>query len=66
MLAEIFLIKMEAILRASMESAPAHNSRFVPITLVAQEGLFDKAARRDLRGGQLTTPGGIWVRSAKN
>jgi hypothetical protein len=45
MLAEIFLIKMEAILRASMASAPAHNSRFVPITLVDREGLLDKAAR---------------------
>ena len=33
MLAEIFLIRKEAILRASKESAPADNSRFVPITL---------------------------------
>jgi len=47
MLAEIFLIKMEAILRASKESAPADNSRFVPITLVDKEGLLDKAARPD-------------------
>jgi hypothetical protein len=45
MLAEIFLVKMESILRASMESASADNSRFVPITLVDQEGL--KTARPD-------------------
>jgi hypothetical protein len=31
MLAEIFLLRMEAIYRASKESAPAGNSRFVPI-----------------------------------
>ena len=37
MLAEIFLIRVEAILRASKESAPAHNSRFVPITLADKE-----------------------------
>jgi hypothetical protein len=48
MLAEIFLIKMEAILRASTESASADNSRFVPITLVDKEGLRDRAARSDL------------------
>jgi hypothetical protein len=47
MLAEIFLIKMEAILRASTESAPADNCRFVPITLVDKEGLLDRAARPD-------------------
>ena len=47
MLAEIFLIKMEAILRASTESASADNSRFVPITLVDKELLLDKAARPD-------------------
>jgi hypothetical protein len=47
MLAEIFLIKMEAILRASEESTPADNSRFVPITLVDKEGLLDKATRPD-------------------
>ena len=33
MLAEIFLLRMEAIYRASKESAPAANSRFVPITV---------------------------------
>jgi hypothetical protein len=33
MLAEIFLIRMEAILRASKESATADNPRFLPITL---------------------------------
>ena len=44
MLAEIFLIRMEAILRASKESAPAANSRFVPITLANVQGLLDKAA----------------------
>jgi hypothetical protein len=47
MLAEILLIKMEAILRASTESASADNSRFVPIKLVDKEGLRDKAARPD-------------------
>ena len=47
MLAEIFLIKMEAILRESTESASADNSRFVPITLVDKERLLDKAARPD-------------------
>jgi hypothetical protein len=50
MLGEIFLIKMEAILRASKESASAGNSRFVPITLVDKEGLRDRAARPDLKG----------------
>jgi hypothetical protein len=30
MLAEIFLLRMEAIYRASEESAPTGNSRFVP------------------------------------
>ena len=45
MLAEIFLIKMEVILRASKESAPADNSRFVPITLVDKEGLLDQQIR---------------------
>src|SRR5262249_13721046 len=53
---EIFLIRMEAILRASKESAPAHNSRFVPITLADKEnvqGLLDKAARPD-QGGWLS------------
>jgi hypothetical protein len=48
MLAEFFLIKMEAILRASKESAFPDNSRFVPITLVDKEGLRDRAARSDL------------------
>ena len=33
MLAEIFMLRMEAISRASKETAPADNSRFVPITL---------------------------------
>jgi hypothetical protein len=33
MLAEIFLLRMEAIYRASEGSAPAGNSRFVPITV---------------------------------
>jgi hypothetical protein len=47
MLAEIFLIKMEAILRASTESASADNSRFVPITLADKEGLLDRAVRPD-------------------
>jgi len=47
MLAEIFLIKMEAILRESTESASADNSRFVPITLVDKERLLDTAARPD-------------------
>jgi len=49
MLAEIFLIRKEAILLASKESAPADNSRFVPITLADIEtfkGPLDKAARR--------------------
>jgi hypothetical protein len=45
MLAEIFLIKMEAIMRASKELAPSHNSRFVPITMVDKEELLDIAAR---------------------
>jgi hypothetical protein len=31
MLAEIFMLRMEAISRASKETAPADNSRFVPI-----------------------------------
>ena len=33
MLAEIFMLRMEAVSRASKETAPADNSRFVPITL---------------------------------
>jgi len=33
MLAEIFLLRMEAISRASKETALADKSRFVPITL---------------------------------
>jgi hypothetical protein len=33
MLAEIFMLRIEAISRASKETAPADNSRFVPITL---------------------------------
>jgi hypothetical protein len=33
MLAEIFMLRMEAISRASTELAPVDNSRFVPITL---------------------------------
>ena len=33
MLAEIFMIRMEAISRASKETEPADNSRFLPITL---------------------------------
>jgi hypothetical protein len=37
MLAEILLIRMEVILRASKESTPADNSRFVPITLADKE-----------------------------
>ena len=41
MLAEIFLIRMEAILRASKESAPADSSWFVPITL-ADKGTFKR------------------------
>jgi len=31
MLAEIFMLRMEAMSRASKETAPANNSRFVPI-----------------------------------
>jgi hypothetical protein len=46
MLAEIFLIQTEAILRASTESESADNSRFVPITLVDKEGLLDRPVRR--------------------
>jgi len=42
MLAEIFLIRLEAILRASKEeSVPADNSRFVPITLADKETFKD-------------------------
>ena len=33
MLAEIFMLRMEAISRARKETAPADNPRFVPITL---------------------------------
>jgi hypothetical protein len=33
MLAEIFMLRMEAASRASKETAPADDSRFVPITL---------------------------------
>ena len=33
MLAEIFMLRMEANYRASKEWAPADNSRFVPFTL---------------------------------
>jgi len=33
MLAEIFMLRMEAISRVSKETAPADNSRFVPLTL---------------------------------
>jgi hypothetical protein len=39
MLAEIFLLWMEAIYRASEESAPAGTSRFVPITVPRSRGL---------------------------
>ena len=39
MLAEIFLLRMEAIYRASKESAPVGNSRFVPIK-VPFKGVF--------------------------
>jgi hypothetical protein len=35
MLAEIFLLRTETLLRASKESIPASNSQFVPITLPA-------------------------------
>jgi hypothetical protein len=41
MLAEIFLIRLEAISRASKESAPANNSRFVPITLPDKKETFE-------------------------
>ena len=40
MLAEIFLLRMEAIYRASKESAPAGNSRFVPITVPRLTGFL--------------------------
>jgi len=33
MLAEIFMLRMEAVWRESKQTAPADNSRFVPITL---------------------------------
>jgi hypothetical protein len=33
MLAEIFMIRMEATLRVSKEATPASSPRFVPITL---------------------------------
>ena len=43
MLAEIFLIRMEAILWAPKESASADNSCFVPITLAdTLKRLLDK------------------------
>ena len=42
MLAEIFLIRLEAISRASKESTPANNSRFVPITLPDKETFRDR------------------------
>jgi hypothetical protein len=58
MLAEIFLLRMEAVYRASEESSPTGNSRFVPITvprsssrllwLTQQSGDF-KDADRPLR-----------------
>ena len=35
MLAEIFLLRTETILRASKDSSPASTSQFVPITLPA-------------------------------
>jgi len=35
MLAEIFLLRTETVLRASKESTPASNSQFVPVTLPA-------------------------------
>jgi hypothetical protein len=40
MLAEIFLLRMEAIYRTSKESAPAGNSRFVPFTMPRSTGLL--------------------------
>jgi len=58
MLAEIFLLRMEAIYRVSEESAPTGNSRFVPITVprssprllwVTQQSRDFKDADRPLR-----------------
>ena len=49
MLAEIFLIRLEAILRASKEeSAPASNSRFVRITLGDKETFKDFGTRKTI------------------
>ena len=48
MLAEIFMLRMEAISRASTETARADNSRFVPITLTdfnAELPLEDECSR---------------------
>ena len=58
MLAEIFLLRMEAIYRVSEGSAPTGNSRFVPITVprssprllwVTQQSRDFKDADRPLR-----------------
>ena len=58
MLAEIFLLRMEAIYRASEELAPTGKSRFVPITVppspprllwVTQQSRDFKDAGRSLR-----------------
>jgi len=50
MLAEIFMLRMEAISRASKETEPADNSRFSPIKLkdntLRARGPSTKAARR--------------------
>ena len=43
----ILILGPIVILRTPTESASADNFRFVPITLVHQEGLLDKAARPD-------------------
>ena len=61
MLAEIFLLRMEAIYRASEESAPTSKSRFVPITVppssprllwLTQQSRNFKDAGRSLRPEQ--------------
>ena len=55
MLAEIYLLKLEAAVRAAKEAAPtASTSRFVPVTMSSQEPerLADSCPRGQARLGQ--------------
>jgi len=54
MLAEIYLLRLESLLRASEEATPADNSRFVPLNPASFRDVLSIFKGASIDGGQST------------